>query len=214
MRLSKLYSTVHSLNVALFYIFSSVVLKVPAEGNSIVLTHAWLINFDSASSVHERQKTTQMHWQNQINVYEIFLHINGQVVLSKCQDKMDKNLVFLLVFYTGSLDFFTLFFFPRSCWKHKSSRLFPFYHWNKSPNILRNQFCSHNVHVINEGKRERKRGILFIYSVLLYHCVAAYRVFVLLHLKHLCLKSLRYENAIEKMETQSTEDNWVIFQNK
>lgn len=153
-----------------------------------------------------------MHWRNQRNVHEIFLHVNGQAVSLKCQGKMDKNLVFLWVFYTGSLDFFTLFLFvsgaagntnlPGCFLSTTGTKL------TISSEIGRVLTMS----TLSVKGKESERGTLFIYRAHLYHCVPAYSVFVLLHLKHLCLK--RYENAIGKMETQSTEDSQEIFQNK
>lgn len=47
--------------------------------------------------------------------------------------------------------------------------------------------------------KEKGRKILRLFRVYFYIVVdPAYRVFVLLHLKHLCLKTLMYANAIGK----------------
>lgn len=75
---------------------------------------------------------------------------------------MGKNVVFLSVFYIGaSLEVSTLFF-QDLLEIQNFQAVFPSYHWNETPNILINQFSSHNVHIINEGKRERKEDTLFV----------------------------------------------------
>lgn len=85
-------------------------------------------------------------------------------------------------------------------------------HWNITPNICSNYFCSHSVQFTVEGKRGRKEGILLMYSAFLCNWDPAYRIVVLLHLKYLCLKRLSMQMSLEKRERQETLKTTVRYQ--